>query len=358
MLTEITIPDSVTTIGNQTFDNCSNLTSITIPDSVTYIGNLAFRDTPWLENKRNENPLVIVNDILIDGTTCSGDVVIPEGVTSIGGEAFDSCKDLTSITIPNSVKSIGDWAFEICSSLTEITIPESVTSIGYSAFHNTPWLENKQKENPLVIVNYILIDGTTCSGDVVIPDSVTSISEGAFDGCKGLISITIPNSVKSIGDSAFRSCSSLTEITIPNSVTSIGGVAFGWCSSLTSITIENPDCEINDDPDTILNCYDEEHAEKYDKKFESLGEAPVTEFAMGDVNGDKTVDSSDATVILADYALTSTGKESNLTAAQKAAADVDKDGKIDSSDASIILQFYAYVSTGGTETDMSKWLAK
>ena len=108
------------------------------------------------------------------------------------------------VVIEDGVTSIGNNAFSGCSNLANIEIPSSVTSIGRSAFSDTPWLTNKQKENnSLVIVNGILIDGTTCSGKVTIPGGVTSIGEYAFFGCSSLTSITIPDSVTSIGDSAF-----------------------------------------------------------------------------------------------------------------------------------------------------------
>ena len=143
-------------------------------------------------------------------------VIINDGVTSIGGEAFAECSSLTSVTIPNSVTSIGGYAFDFCSSLTSITIPESVTSIGESAFG--------------------LCESLT---SITIPNSVTSIEMWTFTACSSLTSVTIGNSVTSIGEQAFASCSSLTSITIPESVTSIGHYAFGYCSSLTSITIPN-----------------------------------------------------------------------------------------------------------------------
>ena len=138
-------------------------------------------------------------------------VVIEDGVTSIGANAFDGCSGLTSITIPSSVTSIGEHAFYGCSGLTSITIPSSVTSIGAYAFYG-------------------------CSvTSITIPSSVTSIGAGAFYRCSGLTSITIPSSVTSIGEYTFYGCSGLTSITIPNSVTSIGTSAFSGCSGLTRV---------------------------------------------------------------------------------------------------------------------------
>ena len=141
-------------------------------------------------------------------------ITIPNSVTSIGGWAFEDCKDLTSITIPNSVTSIGEGVFWWCSSLTSVTIPNSVTSIGDYAFYS-------------------------CSGltSITIPNSVTSIGESAFGWCSGLTSITIPNSVTSIGNGVFAYCEGLTSITIPESVTSIGDDAFEGCSGLTSVNV-------------------------------------------------------------------------------------------------------------------------
>ena len=139
-------------------------------------------------------------------------VVIGDGITSIGNDAFSGCSSLTSIDIPNSVTSIGNFAFSRCSSLTNITIPDGVTSIGDSAFTNCSSLAS-----------------------ITIPDGVTSIEYSVFSGCSSLASITIPNSATSIGAYAFRNCSSLTSITIPDSVTSIEYYAFKSCNSLTSV---------------------------------------------------------------------------------------------------------------------------
>jgi len=261
-LTSVILSDSITNIGYAAFYSCKNLTSITIPDSVISIGFDVFYDTPWLEEQRKNNPLVIVNGILIDGYSCEGDVTIPNDVTSINVSAFSDCDNLTSIIIPDSVTSIGASAFSGCKNLTSITIPDSVTSIGDYAFNDIPWLEEQRKKNPLVIINGILIDGYSCEGDVIIPNSVTSIGVEAFSNCK-----------------------SLTSITIPDSVTSIDGWAFYDCTSLESITIENSECAIGDSlgtiPDTstiygYTGSTAQAYADKYQRKFVAIGDKPVT----------------------------------------------------------------------------------
>lgn len=166
-------------------------------------------------------------------------VVIPEGVTEIGEDAFFYCNSLTSITIPNSVTSIGNDAFYKCNSLTNITIPDSVTSIGNDAFCCCDNLTNFTIPNSVTSIGVSAFYGCTNLTSIIIPDSVTGIEEMAFCCCDSLTSVTIPNSVTSIGIHAFADCYSLTNIIIPNSVTSIGEGAFDNCRALTSITIPN-----------------------------------------------------------------------------------------------------------------------
>ncbi|MBQ2540935.1 MAG: leucine-rich repeat protein [Paludibacteraceae bacterium] len=265
-LTSIEIPNSVTSIGNYAFEGCTGLTSVTIPNSVTSISEGVFNDCSSLTS-----------------------VTIPNSVTSIGSYAFKNCFALTSVTIPNSVTSIGTWAFRDCFALTSITVPNSVTSIGADAFYNvfniiyrgtatagSPW--GAKSMNGFVDGWLVYNDNTkttllVCSnaalGEIVIPNSVTSIGEAAFYDCSGLTSVTIGNSVTSIGNNAFSGCSGLTSVTIHSnaivskdyssggysiknifgnqvrnyiigsSVTSIGNYAFSECTGLTSVIIGN-----------------------------------------------------------------------------------------------------------------------
>ena len=198
----------------------------------------------------NTNDFLIENGILTKYRGNKKNVVIPDGVTSIGDAAFGNCRCLANITIPNGVTSIGEEAFKNCDSLTSITIPDSVTSIGDHAFYDCSSLTsinvadanryysdedgglfNKEKTE---LIRYP--EGKSES-TYAIPDSVTSIGDSAFSDCISLTSITIPDSVTSLGDHAFFKCDSLTSITIGNGVTSIGCDAFGSCTSLASVTI-------------------------------------------------------------------------------------------------------------------------
>jgi hypothetical protein len=145
-VTSVVIPNSVTSILNNAFQECTNLASITIGNGVTSIGSSAFRACSQLTS-----------------------ATIGNSVTSIGSSAFNLCTSLTSITIPDGVTSIGDNAFNNCTSLISITIPNSVTSIGDSVFNNC---------RALIIIT--------------IPNSVTSIGNNVFQGCTKLVTVYLP----------------------------------------------------------------------------------------------------------------------------------------------------------------------
>ena len=267
-LISITIPDSVTSIGNGAFINCSSLTSITIPDSVASIGDYAFsacysltnitvdKNNLWYSSDEygvlfNKNKTLLIKNP--EGSAKTS-YIIPDSVASIGNSAFRNCDSLTSITIPDSVTSIGEDAFSNCDSLTSITIPDSVTSIGDYAFSGCDSLTSITIPDSVTSIGDYAFSGCDSLTSITIPDSVTSIGNCAFTQCISLTSITIPDSVTSIGNHAFDSCESLTSITIPDSVTSIGVFAFEYCISLTSITVnKNNDYYSSDEYGVLFN---------------------------------------------------------------------------------------------------------
>ncbi len=236
-LTSITIPDRVTSIGDEAFRGCTGLTSITIPDSVTSIGYEAFRGCSGLTSITIPDSVTSIGDQAFYNCTGLTSVTIPDSVTSISAYAFSGCTGLTSVTIPDRVTSIGYEAFRGCSGLTSITIPDSVTSIGSSAFRGCTGLTSITIPNSVTSIGEDAFYGCTGLTNITIPDSVTSIGRYAFMNCTGLTNITIPDSVTSIGDEAFRGCTGLTSVTIPDSVTSIGSYAFSCCTELTDITV-------------------------------------------------------------------------------------------------------------------------
>ena len=253
-LTSVTIGNGVTSIASGTFNYCTNLTSVTIPSSITSIGKEAFSGCSGLTSfsVASDNPSYKeVSGLLLtkDGLTLvavpgglTGSLTIPDGVTSIGPYAFYSCSGLTSVTIPDSVTSIGDWAFSCCG-LTSITIPNSVTSIGEHAFSESWGLADA---DGFIVVRGVLYSYGGESLEVTIPDGVTRIDTGVFDGMCGITSVTIPDSVTDIGASAFNGCDDLTNVTIGNGVTCIGESAFGSCWALKEILLPSSVTNIGD----------------------------------------------------------------------------------------------------------------
>lgn len=322
----VEIGEGVTSIGDFTFANCGNVERITIPNSVTMIGEQAFINVDKVSiqahidsyakeyAERHGIPFVSLDGDIVDSGKCgdnltwtldedglleiSGtgemydykrfespfygpdmqtgvhEIKIKEGVTSIGSNVFCWLTSLKKISIPNSVLRIGDSAITTCS-MTSLEIPDSVVEIGEAAFSNNSNLEKVVLSKNITTISADMFmscskltdikipDGVTeigsdafwgCSSlkELEIPDTVTSIGSRAFSGCNSLASINIPEGIDYIAETTFNGCESLTNVTIPSSVTEIGREAFSSCSSLTEITI--PDSVTRMGAGVFQNC--------------------------------------------------------------------------------------------------------
>lgn len=317
-LTDVIFGNGVEYIHQGMFDNCTTLKNITIPDSITEIGQSAFLGcngaNVYISNLEQwfkisfadsrANPLVNAGKLYMNGKLIEK-LIIPDTITSINDYTFSDCDSITSVIIPESVTSIGFYSFSNCRSLTEIVFPDnsdasvsidtgafsgcwglanltitnSITSIENLAFGNckelTSVIWNAERCTTADLYNGFIFDNcknltnikignnvkvlppyifANCSGvtNITIPDSVTAIGDYAFYSCTGLTTITIPDNVSYIGDSSFRDCTGLNNVIIGDNATSIGERAFYECSELVSIIL--PDSVISIGRDAFFGC--------------------------------------------------------------------------------------------------------
>ena len=222
-MANVTLPDSLISIGEYAFYCCDNLSSVIVPASVTDIAGNAFGICPNLSeitvapsnvNYMAESGVLFSKDKakLIAYPAASGEYRIPEGVTSIGNDAFIYCDALTSLVCPDSLTSIGEWAFSSCENLKTIILSDHLVSIGDDAF-----------------------SGCSSLTTVTFPASLMTIGMSAFDECTGLTSVVFPNSLISIDRNAFEGCTNLTSVSFPASLTSIGKFAFCDSEKLSDV---------------------------------------------------------------------------------------------------------------------------
>lgn len=217
LVTDVTIPDGVKSIGKYAFYGYSSLKSISFPSSIRSIGESAFDDCPnldevyatniedWCKIKFGDmlsNPIFYARKIYIDGELAT-DITIPKGITKICDYAFENCETITNVVIPNSVISIGNSAFSGCSNLKNISIPNSVVNIEKGAFSSCFNLE-----------------------EVEIPDGIKFIKYGTFAFCENLTTIIIPQSVKEIGNLAFDGDYNLSNVLFKGSKSQWNSIDF------------------------------------------------------------------------------------------------------------------------------------
>lgn len=276
-LPSVELPDGITTIGEFAFDDCTSMTSVKLPKNLVSLGKLAFagctgltsivipKSTVWMDLNPFFNCATLKSIVVEEGNpvydsrdNCNAIIhtatneliagslstVIPNDVVSIADCAFEQLR-ITSLVIPEGVVSIGKEAFRDCWYLRSIEIPSTCTAIGYGAFNDCNRLTSLTLPDGVERIEDWAI--SLCSGlnEFHIPETVTYIGEYAFQNLNRLTSINIPDGVTEIGQSAFAGCSGLTSITLPAGLTSIGTNAFSRCNSIKTIYANmNEPCEL------------------------------------------------------------------------------------------------------------------
>ena len=383
-LESITLPDTVTTIETNAFSGCTNLKSINLSANTQRIYKYAFASCTSLEEIVMPDTVTMLDESVFYNCTGLKNVVLSNSVIAIDNTVFYNCTSLKSIDIPASVVSISPVAFGKCSSLEQINVDSSnekycsVNGVVYSKdmteLRNFPAGSSETTVNIPDSVTYISEYAfQNCTGliSVNIPDSVTEIANYAFYDCAGLKSINIPDSVTSMGHYVFPQCTELTKaklpahikiisgglfsgcaklknVTIPDEVTYIGNQVFANCTDLESVTIPASVTYIDPDifdncPQLVVRCYKDSYAEGYLKEnsvpYEIIDENEDAGFIIGDADFDGKLTASDAAEILQKVLDEKhiMPIEYNIEDYAKL-LDVDNDAQLTASDASLIMQ--------------------
>ncbi len=267
-VTDLVIPEGVTTIGDYAFKGCKSISKITIPKSVTHIGKYAFANCPNVYSVTFDGCSAVVDTYAFYQCTNVNELRITDvekwcnmtfvnahahPLSSASGRAmYLNGEYLNTLVIPAGVKEIKPYAFYRCSTINSLTVPSGATSIGISAFYHCSGLKSVVLPDSVTSIDAEAFASCTALQSIEIPDGITFIGEKAFRGCNSLESFNIPKGITSIPAYMLSSCYTLKEITVPDNVTVIGEYAFEYCSGLTSIVI--PDSVKSIESNAFVNC--------------------------------------------------------------------------------------------------------
>ena len=241
------------TIPYGAFYNCSKIKNIRLNKVITDISTSAFFGLSGMENVyfdgsleewcnincTSYRPNYYANHLYINGELLQGELVIPSTITNVPSYAFAGATDISSIKFNSSLSSVGANAFTKCNGLNRVEFEGTLDEWMNITFMNC-------FANPNYYANNLIVNGLPVSGEITIPENVTSIPDASFAGCNDITKINFSENITSIGNYAFYSCKALTEIVIPDSVKSIGSNAFAYCNNVSEITLGKEITEIDD----------------------------------------------------------------------------------------------------------------
>lgn len=235
-LSQIDIPYGVAEIKGKAFENCVNLTEIVIPNSVTdvsgFIGCTSLSKVTLSKNIEN------IGSQSFKGCNSLKNIELPQSLRFIGESAFEGCTLLENIVLPTKLEEIDSLAFKDCSKLTNITIPDSVNRMGKQVFNNSGYYNNSSNWDGDVLYNdkWLLEAKTSISGDYTIKESTRHICSFAFNDCASLTGIKFPYGIKHLPDNLFVDCTSLVNVELTDTITSMEQAVFYNCSSLKNVS--------------------------------------------------------------------------------------------------------------------------
>ena len=219
------------------YDAAAQIKAVILENGVTAIGQNAFAYCENLAAVSIPDSVLTIGERAFSYCSALQEVVLPAGLTAVSEGAFYYCTGLTAVTLPEGLNSIGDKAFLACTALTEIVIPDSVTAIGDKAFQNCSKLQRVGFGKNVKLIGSGAFYVCEALTELNLPEGLTSIGEEAFRGCEGLTKVDMPDTVSFIGNGAFAHCENLTELHLSADLSAIGSQTFLRCLKLDGITI-------------------------------------------------------------------------------------------------------------------------
>lgn len=243
-ITEVTVPEGVTTLEQGAFNYCQQLMRITLPGSLRSIGFLTF------------------------GHCLIQEIVIPEGVETIGESAFYECIGLKEVSLPDSLVQMGTFVFSNCERLQTVRLPATMTRIEQGTFKGCEKLAQIRFPSTLKEIGADAFRDCKALAEVALPDGLTTLEEGAFRDCIGLVKVSLPDAMTEIGPGAFSGCKTLPEIQLPSGLKRIGASAFSGNYKLAPVTFPDTLEEIGSS--AFSTCYQFKHID-FPKNLKVIG---------------------------------------------------------------------------------------